>query len=156
MPSSPGSARATYHHSLIRYGGSGYVTAISTGLRTRKASLQGAVDRADLLALPSDNPKNAWRKPETITVDDEPPPNHRETARVRVKAPAKPAHDGPDKDFIGKEFVEYEGGWRYRVIRIRTRKDGTRVRDYRQVLKDGGLKGKHCIRPWRRSDLPRA
>jgi transposase InsO family protein len=103
---------------------------------------EGAVDRAELLALPSDAPKNAWRKPPTVTVDDEPTPPPKETVRIRVKAPPKPAYDGPDKDLINKEFQENDGGWRYRVIRIRTLKDGTRVGDYRRVLRDGGLKGK--------------
>jgi hypothetical protein len=103
---------------------------------------EGAVDRADLLPLTSDAPKNAWRKPTTVTVDDEPAPPPKETVRIRVKAPPKPAYDGPDKDLINNEFQENDGGWRYRVIRIRTLKDGTRVGDYRRVLRDGGLKGK--------------
>jgi hypothetical protein len=64
---------------------------------------EGAVDRADLLALPSDSPKDSWRKPEVITVRDEPTP--KETVRVRIKPP-KPVKEytGPHKELIGKTF----------------------------------------------------
>jgi hypothetical protein len=52
----------------------------------------GAVDRA-AAALPSDDPKNAWKKPETVVVRDESPPK----VRIRMKAapkPAKKVYDG--------------------------------------------------------------
>jgi hypothetical protein len=66
---------------------------------------EGAVDRSQLLAPPSDSPKNVWHKPETVVVRDEPP---KETVRIRVKPPSKPAKEstGPNKELIGKTFTE--------------------------------------------------
>jgi hypothetical protein len=60
---------------------------------------EGAVDRADLLPLPSDNPKDAWRKPKTVVVArDESPPK----VRIRVKAPPKPAKPAYERSWSAR------------------------------------------------------
>jgi hypothetical protein len=57
-------------------------SSISRAIVVKVRSLDRWADL--LLPLPSDNPKNAWRKPEVVTVeDDEPPPPKKETVKVR-------------------------------------------------------------------------
>jgi hypothetical protein len=73
-----------------------------------------------LLPLPTDDPKDLWRKPETVVMRDDSPPK----VRIRVKAapkPVQPTYDGPHKELIGKVFVE--GKITYKVTGIGTEKD---------------------------------
>jgi hypothetical protein len=104
---------------------------------------EGAVDKADLLALPSDSPKDAWRKPEVITVRDELTP--KETVRVRIKPPKSvKEYTGPHKELIGKTFTEKN--ITYIVVGIGQEEDGNGkkvyVGYYRRMLKNEQLKGK--------------
>jgi hypothetical protein len=104
---------------------------------------EGAVDRADLLPLPSDDPKNVWKKAETVVVRDESPPK----VRIRVKAApktAKLAYSGPHKELISKVFKEKN--ITYKVVAIWKEKDEDGklidVGYYKRLLKSGKLQGK--------------
>jgi hypothetical protein len=107
---------------------------------------EGAVDRADLLPLPSDDPKDTWRKSETVVVRDKSP----EKVRIRVKAtprPAKPAYDGPHKELIGKVFKEKN--ITYSVVAIRKKDQDGKLIDvgyYKRLLKTNQFERKALLR----------